>query len=348
MEKNSKVEEIGKCLNKKLKRKEFNNIKNEENYPKKIIFEKDLISDCNYSWDSNSLLIFTSINNIPYIIYSDKEQSIIAYNLINNQKQTEIKKAHKEEIDILKHCFDKKEKRDLIISYSKFAHYIKLWNFKNWELLFSYEGKKISHELLLYNNFDNKFFILTCSSFSNEDINVYNIKDIENKKLNSSKGNIKRIDEYYDNDSSKNFVIVIYDGYIASFDFNLNVIYQTYNNLRDNYIWSLIVYKSENKTKLIISSSKGNIKIWDFHSGILENYIFVNKRILRAVCPFNENYFFTGSNTIKLVNINNKKIEKLSERIGSIASIQKYIHPHFGECLITKSDSKIKLWRMEN
>ena len=344
MEKNSKVEEIGKCLNKKLKRKEFKIIKNEENYPKKIIFEKDLISDCNYSWDSNSLLIFTSINNVTYIIYSDDDNSIIVYNLVNSQRQSQIKNAHQQRIDVFKHCLDKKNKRDLIISCSKFYNIIKLWDFKNWQLLFYYRHENIK-SLLLYNNFDNQFFILTNSSSENEDINVYDTKGILLKKLDSSAGKIEEIDNYYDNDLSKNFVIVIYNNHISSFDFNANKFYRAYSNL-DERVYSLIIDKNKNKTKLIISC-KTNIIIWDFHSGNMENKILVCKRILRSVCPWNDECYFTGSTTIKLVNINNKKITQLSKNSGLISSIKKYKHPQYDECLITKNCNNIKLWRIE-
>ena len=347
MEKKIECGEFDKCLSKKLKREEFKKInKKKQKDSPKLIFVKDLISDCNYRWNSNSLLIFTSINNVTYIIYSDDENSIIVYNLVNNQRQCQIKKAHQQGIDIFRHCLDKKNKKDLIISCSKFYNIIKLWDFKNWQLLFNYRKENIK-SLLLYNNFDNQFFILSNSLSENEDINVYNIKGTLIKKLDSSAGEIRNIDNYYDNDLSKNFVIVIYNNHISSFDFNINKFYRSYFNL-EGYVYSLIIdkNKNKNKTKLIISCHT-YIIIWDFHSGNMENKIFVCKRILRSVCPWNDEYYFTGGSTIKLVNINNKKITKLSKYLGLISSIKKYKHPQYDECLITKSFHNIKLWRIE-
>ena len=177
MKKNVGSEEIDKCLGKKVKREEFSDLRktNKKDYPKKIIFVKDLITDCNCRWDSNSLLIFTSIYNITYIIYSDNKKSIITYNLINNQKINQIKKAHEQEIDAFKHCLNTKTKKDLIISYSKYYHNIKLWNFENWQLLWNYKGKILKCELLLYNNLDSQFFLLSSSSFI-QNINIYDIE----------------------------------------------------------------------------------------------------------------------------------------------------------------------------
>ena len=151
---------------------------------------------------------------------------------------------------------------------------------------------------------------------------------------------------YYDNDLLKNYVIVIYNDRIASFDFNINQLYKIYYSPKKDYFYSLVIYKSE-KTKLIISSDN-NILVWDFHSGDFEKEIFVcHHRKLRSVCPWNDKYYFTGSTTIRLVDVNNEKIKKISKKVGLISSIKKYIHPQFGEYLITKSNSKIQLWRIE-
>ncbi len=247
------IEAIDKCLGKKLKREEFNDLRktNKKDYPKKIIFVKDLITDCNNSWDSNSLIIFTSIYKITYIIYSDEKKSIITYNLVNYQKINHIKKAHEQQIDAFKHCLNTKTKKDLIISYSKYYHNIKLWNFVNWQLLWKYNGEKIKCESLLYNNLDSQFFLLTSSSFI-QNINIYDIEGKLIKELDSSTGEASSIDNYYDKDLSKNFVIVTYNDHIATFDFNVNQLYKTYYFQRKDYFKSLVIYKSE-KTKLIIS-----------------------------------------------------------------------------------------------
>ena len=346
MKSKEQCEENVKYLNKKLKRDEFIDFKkaNKINNPKKIIFVKDLITDCNYNWGSNSLLLFTSIYHITYIIYSDDKKSIITYNLISNQKISHIKNAHEGEINAFKHCFDTKTKKDLIISNSKYNHEIKLWNFQKLQLLWIYKGEKVKCEFLLYNNLDNQFFLLT-SSLLYEKINIYDLKGKLIKQLDSSEGETKYIDNYYDNDLSKNFVIVVYNNFAVSFDFNINKLYKIYYFQIMNSFKSLEIYKNE-KTKLIISFDK-YISIWDFHSGNFENNILVCNRILRSVCPWNEKYFFTGSTTIRLVDINKNKIKKLSEKVGVISSIKKCIHPQFGECLITKNNSNIKLWRIE-
>ena len=62
----------------------------------KITYICDLITD-SYVYISvvNTFIIFNSINNNLYLIYSTKNKSIIIFNLIKNQILTEIKNAHK-------------------------------------------------------------------------------------------------------------------------------------------------------------------------------------------------------------------------------------------------------------
>ena len=73
----------------------------------------------------NSFNVFKSIDNILYLIYTNKNNSIISYNLINNCKIIEIKNAHKQYITNFRYYLDKKNKRDLIISISAYDNNIK-------------------------------------------------------------------------------------------------------------------------------------------------------------------------------------------------------------------------------
>ena len=93
----------------------FNCLK--ENYfdsnPNNLIFLKNLVED---SYSSicldNIFSIFTSINEILYLIYSNNKKSIILYNLLNNQKISEIKNAHKDFILSFRHYLDRRNNID--------------------------------------------------------------------------------------------------------------------------------------------------------------------------------------------------------------------------------------------
>jgi WD40 repeat protein len=103
-----------------------------------------------YTFNSfnNSLSEFQSVDDIIYIIYSNKNRSIISFNLIKNKKIAEIKNAHEKDISNIRHCLDIINKRDLIISVSAEDNNIKLWNVQNFECLYNF--KNINKNGFLY------------------------------------------------------------------------------------------------------------------------------------------------------------------------------------------------------
>lgn len=58
----------------------------------------------------NTFITFKSINNIFYLVYSNKEDSIVIYNIIYSQKINEIKKGRDIRVEKLGHHLDKKIK----------------------------------------------------------------------------------------------------------------------------------------------------------------------------------------------------------------------------------------------
>lgn len=72
-----------------------------------IEFYKDLTKTLPIFYDNteNSFTTFKSIFDILYLVYTDKKQSIILYDLVNDKKITEIRKAHSAIITNLRHFF---------------------------------------------------------------------------------------------------------------------------------------------------------------------------------------------------------------------------------------------------
>ena len=100
------------------------NNKKEQN-PKDISFLRNITKDSytNGILD-NTFILFNSINDLLYLIYS-KRNSIISFNLNNNKKINEIKNAHDEDISNFRHYLDKINKIDFLLSLSKNINNIK-------------------------------------------------------------------------------------------------------------------------------------------------------------------------------------------------------------------------------
>ena len=121
----------------------------------KLLFNltKDYYPNCIFD---NTFSVFNSINNIIFLIYGNKEKSIISYNLINKEKINEIKNAHQNDISNIRHHLDIINKRDLFLSISANEYNVKVWNVTNFQCL------------LNLNNFDaiysNKYGYKLCSA----------------------------------------------------------------------------------------------------------------------------------------------------------------------------------------
>ena len=336
---------------------------NNSNY-KYIQFHSNIEEDSSAEyWIDNTICVFKSINEIISLIYTDSNNSIISYNLINNQKINEIKKAHKERITNFRHYLDKNENRDLILTISAVDKNIKIWNNNNWNCLFNVEDiyNKCVYSACFLNE-KNKIYIITSSSSwssNNEPIKVYDFNGNIIKKINDSNDRIFFFDSFYDKKNTNIYILVGCSKYVKSYDFIKNKLYNNYHDIsnkdkdNNNDHYSIIIKQEKEITKLIESSCDGNIRIWNFHSGILLKKINIGleKEWLKSICLCEKiNYLFVGSVDSKMIIIDLEK-EKVIEKYlldEMILTIKKIIHPKYGECLISQGKYTIKIWKIKN
>ena len=180
----------------------------------------------------------------------------------------------------------------------------------------------------------------------------YIIYGFNGKKIKEFNDNINDkiflIDIYYDKKSSKNYFITGNWGYVKSYDFNKNILYKKYCDNDKSTHYNIIINQKEEIVKLIESGGDGNIRIWNFHSGLLLNKINTNKIGIRSICLWNNEYLFVGFYEIlKIINL--KKgiiIKEINYPNYTMNNIKKIFHPKYGECLISQGvkNEPIKLW----
>ena len=380
---NIEIEENNiKIINKKLKRsktsKKINKNKNKndetdcnlknnkiinlniefKSNPNNIKYLKDLIEDSyTITYSDNSFIVFISYNNILYLIYSNKKNSIVCFNIKDNKKVNEIKKAHKDKITNFRHYLDENNERDLLLSISSKNNNLKVWYFQNFECIYNFE--KINKNGYLnsacFLNDNNEIYILTShyrfSSNKTEFIKIFDLKGNKIKEFDESNEQTVFVDIFYDKKLNKKYILTGNYKYIKSFYFEENSLYQIYNDNDYNYHDSVIINNNEKIIKMIESSGDGNIRIWDFHEAKLISKIRVNKSGIYGICLWNKDYLFAGSKkTIKLININKKEVEKsLRGHSNEIVTIKKIIHPIYGECILSqeRDNYNIKIWKTE-
>ena len=327
---------------------------------KNIKYLKDISTDLYFDfWLDNSFIVFKSINNIYYIIYGNKNKSIIAYDLVNNQIINKIKNAHESNITNFRHYLDdNKIKRDLIISISSSDNNIRLWNINNFECILNmkyvYSNGLLFSACFLNDNNQNYIIASNDNLYFSEFIKVFDFNGNKIKEIKDFNFNTFYISSYKDKKLSKNYIMTGNYGYIKSYDFSIGKIYHKYieDNDNDSRHTNIIIYDINEIIKIIESNNEGYIRIWDFHSGELLDKLITNKFLL-CMYLWNNNFIFIGckDGEIIIINIKEKKIlNKLIGHKNQVISIKKIEIPNLGECLISKSygDENFKLWAFED
>jgi len=269
----------------------------------------------------------------------------------------EIKNAHDKDISNIRHCLDKINKRDLIISVSAEDNNIKLWSVINFECLYNF--KNINKNGFLYSacfiEDNSQNFIITSNCTwkgHTEPLKVYDLNGNKIKEIKNNKDKVSFIDTYYDNKLSKSYIIAGNEGHVKSYNYNSSNIYKIYCDNDKSAHDCVIINNFENITKLIESSDDGNIRIWNFHTGKLLDKIKVCNDDLYTIYLWSKKYLFVscGEKVINIIDLEKTIIvNKLKEHKNWVITMKKIYHPLYGECLISQDCGKgeIKLWTNE-
>lgn len=330
-----------------------NIISNDESNLSNIEYFKDLTKTLPIYYDNleNSFSVFNSINNVIYIIYTDRKRSIVSYNLVDNKKINEIRNAHFAVITNFRHYLDEINKRDIVISISSNDNNIKLWDINYLECLL--DLKKINTKGFVFsvcglNDKNENYIVISNHIFGNEDpIKIYDFQGNKTKEITDLNINSYFIDSYYDNKSSTNYLITGNEGYVISYNYSKEEIYHEYNDNDEQIHCSVIIDNSDaDKIKLMESSRDGNIRIWDFHTGELLHKIELGTIELYGICLWNKDFLCVGCSdkTIKIIDLNKKELfRSLFGHYNCVRTVKKIKHPLYEECLLSQGE-QIKMW----
>ena len=314
-----------------------------------IIFDSYCPTDIDYSF-----AVFISFkNNNAYIVYADMHKYIYCHNLMKNQKEKAIKNAHVEPISSIRYYCNNKKEYIMSISYKN--RQIKIWNFNNWQEIVNI--KEIYPEGFLYSacfiKDNHKIYFLTSNWVDTNSADLIRIYDLQGKRvnvINESNENVLLMDIYFDKEKNTNYIIISNRGYIKSYNYNKNKLYSKYQDIGNNSkINSFIIYKENNILKIIESSDNGTIRLWDFHSGIL-NYKFSLENIwFGGICLYNNDHILVGcgDKTIKLISLKIGAVVKtLTGHEGKVCCIKKLNIDKLGKCFFSLGkDNKIRTWK---
>ena len=354
------TEALVKEENKKLE------LNKEKDNPKAIKLLKKVVNDNNYTDNGlvNTFAVFKSINDLFFLIYSNEENYLVCYDLINFKSIEQIKNAHEKKITNINHCLDKNNHRDIIMSISSDDKNLKLWDASDWQCII--DIKNVNQNGMLFSGTfledKNQNLIITSNLYwdnNPEPIKLFDFNANKIKEIENSGESTFFIDSYYDPKSSKNYILASYKDYVKSYDYDNNKVYKKYFDEKMNKTYenpnpihsNVIIMNDENIIKLIESCSDFYIRIWNFHSGLLLIKTLAC-RGLNHICLFDNNYVVFGGD-FNLLNIKSGKTLDLLKKDcnkgeKSVIDIKKITIPKYGECLINKGyNDDINLWVIE-
>ena len=332
--------------------KQYKN-KNSLNFILKSNLVKDSYANRHFT---NTFTIFKSINNFLFLIYSSKNKSIICYDLENEKQIAEIKNAHTEYCFNIRYYLDIINKRDLIISIFD-QNSLKIWNIKNFECILSLSNinKKgfISLACILKEN--NINYLITSNYVSSgkiaEPIKIFDLDGKFIKEIENSSESTLILDNYFDENLSKNYIISGNINHVKSYDYTSNTIYHKYFDIDNSTYHSDVVIKSDkNIINLIESCDDGYIRIWNFHSGILLNKIYSGLNESQyCLCLWDNQYLILGCiSKFLLIDYQNNKIVDTFNY--NPLTMKKVNLSKYGKCLICQGAGRneIAIWLSKN
>ena len=197
--------------------------------------------------------------------------------------------------------FDTINKKDLIIAYTRFKRWsvgeLMIWDFRNWKCLYKFsdycknskfaECKDIYPNDSCLFNVDNKNYIIICFCLIDNNkketgyIYAFDFGGNKIKEIVPGKSGEISISKYYDKILMKNFII-IYNGSLASYDFNQKKFYKKEYVKSVQYEYKNII-NLERKILLIgFNHYSPTVRIQNFHANeILTEYnnFFENRLI---------------------------------------------------------------------
>ena len=348
--------------------KEYNNILEQnmrsieefKSEPKELKFKSDLINDKSdlKSFSQNVFLLFKAFDNKYYLIYCNKKNSLVTYDIFTNViiKETKINKSENVP-SCFNHYPDIHNKRDLIMTITASSNTINIYDFPNFNLILNFPKINKNGYLNTANffSFEKKIYIMTTNyrwtGKNVEPISIYDLKKNKIKELKDSNENVSFVDSYYDKKISKKYIIASFSRYIRAYEYSENKIYKTYKDKYKSFHRNIIINDYEDEIKLIESGTDGYIRIWNFHKGDLIKRILIDEGGIYGICLWNKHSLFVGiKKALKLINIetddviSDLKYNCLRSYFSpEIIAIKKINIPQYGESLLTNFNESSKI-----
>ena len=262
-------------------------------------------------------------------------------------------KGHSAHIYIVRHYFQRKSSTDFLISTSS-ERKVKVWNLKTYECLITlnkcHTGTYLYSALLLFDNINNLNYIVT--SCPNEYMKLW---DFDSGKFIREIGSTSDYTYFinYWNNNNINYIINANSSNVKIYGINKSKeIYREFLAPQSTWHMSAFVERMNDINYLFESDGNGYLRIWNIEKKEIYKSIQASGCNLRGICFWNDRFIIAASSDkgFKIFDLeNNKNIITIHGHESVLCTVQKIMHPLYGESLISSGiDGNIKLWIQKN
>ena len=326
------------------------------NLPENYIFKQDITESAHISNSIDSVFCaFRTLKGECLVAWGTPGHCLEIFDLKLNKIIKSIKNAHTSTIFSCRNYIDTLSSNDLLIT-SSYDKSVKVWSNKdNWANIISIPGASNGNYIysvsILSDKVEKKNFII--SSCPCEYMKVWDFTGKYLREFGTNTDSTYFVDTWYYNKNDTYYIINANSVDVKSYNFKTGLLYKTYKTTPSNWHMSAIVNQLPDLVQLIESDGSGTVRIWDFNTAALLKAIpLVLGHNLRGICLWNDKYLLgAGSDcNIKLFDLKaGTYLKEFKAHSKTACSIQKIVHPQFGECFITHAlDGKLKMWVKPN
>ena len=322
--------------------------------PSTLKFKIDLSTKAQKSFTiDNVIAVYAGYDGNSYLAAPISTTFEIEIMNLKDSKIVHSLKGHSAHIYIVRHYFQRKSSTDFLISTSS-ERKVKVWNLKTYECHITlnkcHTGTYLYSALLLFDNINNLNYIVT--SCPNEYMKLW---DFDSGKFIREIGSTSDYTYFinYWNNNNINYIINANSSNVKIYGINKSKeIYREFLAPQSTWHMSAFVERMNDINYLFESDGNGYLRIWNIEKKEIYKSIQASGCNLRGICFWNDRFIIAASSDkgFKIFDLeNNKNIITIHGHESVLCTVQKIMHPLYGESLISSGiDGNIKLWIQKN
>ena len=322
--------------------------------PSTLKFKIDLSTKAQKSFTiDNVIAVYVGYDGNSYLAAPISTTFEIEIMNLRDNKIVHSLKGHSAHIYIVRHYFQRKSSTDFLISTSS-ERKVKVWNLKTYECHITlnkcHTGTYLYSALLLFDNINNLNYIVT--SCPNEYMKLW---DFDSGKFIREIGSTSDYTYFinYWNNNNINYIINANSSNVKIYRINKSKeIYREFLAPQSTWHMSAFVERMNDINYLFESDGNGYLRIWNIEKKEIYKSIQASGCNLRGICFWNDRFIIAASSDkgFKIFDLeNNKNIITIHGHESVLCTVQKIMHPLYGESLISSGiDGNIKLWIQKN